>query len=83
MGVPRQVLTVDEIIIAHIASMRSYADSLEDGWPLVSRAKVVARVRKCAGEVERAHSLAKNVATARYDRPSQMQIAASVGEIAP
>lgn len=57
MGIERVPRTLDEIIIGHVAAMRSYADSLKDGWPLVSRAKVEGRIRKCASEVERARNL--------------------------
>ena len=60
MGIYRTPQTLDEVVIGHIASMRSYADTLdESGWPLVTRAAVVARVRKCAAEVERAQAVIK------------------------
>lgn len=60
MGVPGKGLTRDGVVCAHVASMRSYADTLaESDWPLVSRAKVIARVRKCAAEVERSYALAQ------------------------
>ena len=57
MGIYRTPLTLDEIIAGHVASMRSYAETIESWRPFISRKAVVARVRKCAGEVERAHAM--------------------------
>ena len=59
MGIARSALDPDAVVQSHVASMRSYADALDDGWPLVARKLVVARIRKCAAEVERAYVMAK------------------------
>jgi uncharacterized small protein (DUF1192 family) len=60
MGLHTVTQSESDIIIGHLASMRYYADSLSDSaLPLVSRAKVIARIRKCAAEVDRAHAMFK------------------------
>lgn len=60
----------DTVLASHVASMRSYAETLAGFWPFVSRKSVIARVRKCAAEVERAYCLAKIYETRQGQSPN-------------
>ena len=60
MGIHTGPATLDELIIGHIASMRSFADSLdESAFRFVNRDAIIRRIRKCAAEVERARMFVK------------------------
>jgi hypothetical protein len=52
MGCPCGPDTYDRLISRHVRSMREYADLLDDMPAKIDRNEVVARIRKCAREVE-------------------------------
>lgn len=60
MGIHTGPATLDEILVGHVASMRSFADSLDDSaFRFVNRDALIRRIRKCAGEVERARAFVR------------------------
>lgn len=63
MGVgPNVKLTLQNVVQGHIASMRRYADELEEQPSSLKRRDVVNRVLKCADELEAAAHVFEKVA---------------------